>query len=298
MAIAAKYFPRPLYPPDATPNYTPSQDGPDIVAYKRTLCRLGRWEPWNPALWDEAYSNAFAHGRGTGNVGDSGIAGFQRQMRVSPDTGFIGSKTFNMLASARVPAGRQHEGEMAMDANSCNLIMEAFQIYGGRAQPIPPPPTDTRTQRQRALDAAIAWLGYVEGSNNDTIFGDWYGMNHQPWCAMFCTYVYEVQVGGSPSFERASRYSYVPYLLTDARNNRYGLSITSSPIPGDLVTFDWQRDGVPDHVGFFKSGTAKKFHAIEGNTSPSDNSNGGMVMDRERSSSDATCSFIRVAEAA
>ena len=27
--------------------------------------------------------------------------------------------------------------------------------------------------------------GYKEGTNNDTVFGTWSGMNHQPWCAMF-----------------------------------------------------------------------------------------------------------------
>ena len=27
--------------------------------------------------------------------------------------------------------------------------------------------------------------GYTEGPNNDTIFGKRYGMNNQPWCAMF-----------------------------------------------------------------------------------------------------------------
>ena len=27
--------------------------------------------------------------------------------------------------------------------------------------------------------------GYAEGPNNDTVFGKRYGMNHQPWCAMF-----------------------------------------------------------------------------------------------------------------
>jgi hypothetical protein len=26
---------------------------------------------------------------------------------------------------------------------------------------------------------------YTEGTNNDTIFGKRYGMNNQPWCAMF-----------------------------------------------------------------------------------------------------------------
>ena len=27
-------------------------------------------------------------------------------------------------------------------------------------------------------------VGYTEGANNDTKFGKWYGLNHQPWCAM------------------------------------------------------------------------------------------------------------------
>ena len=32
---------------------------PDVVAYKRTVSRAGRW-PWQP--FDDSYSNAFAHG--------------------------------------------------------------------------------------------------------------------------------------------------------------------------------------------------------------------------------------------
>jgi len=295
MAIPAAYFPRPLYPPDAAPHHTPSKPGPDVEAYKITISRLGRWEPWEPQNWDRDFNNKFSHGRGTGNVGDSGVAGFQRQMNLDA-TGWIGKKTFNTLASARVPAGRPHEGEMAMTPNSVNLLMEAFTIYGGLAEQPPPPVSDDRTQRQRVLDLAKGWLGYVESGNNDTIFGDWYGMNHQPWCAMFVTYIYEVQAGGSPSFARGAAYSYCPYILHDAQNQRNGLSVTKSPIPGDVVLFDWQFDGVPDHVGFFEEGTSSSFRAIEGNTSSSDYSNGGMVMRQSRSSSQARITFVRVHE--
>ena len=31
---------------------------------------------------------------------------------------------------------------------------------------------------------------YKEGENNDTIFGKWFGLNHQPWCAMFVSYCF------------------------------------------------------------------------------------------------------------
>src|SRR5262245_24677283 len=91
-------FPRPLYPPDAkSKGKTPSKDGPDVIAYKRVLCKLGRWGTWDPDSWDDSFSNAFSHGKGTGMVADSGVAGFQRQQNISPDSGWIGETTFNQL---------------------------------------------------------------------------------------------------------------------------------------------------------------------------------------------------------
>ena len=98
-----------------------------MEAYKRTVSRAGRW-PWQE--FDEAYSNGFAHGTG-GNVINSGLAGVQRQQGIS-DTGWIGEKTFNTLRSIRVPEGKAHAGEMAMDAVAANLIAEAWDIFGGQ----------------------------------------------------------------------------------------------------------------------------------------------------------------------
>lgn len=281
--VAVPGFPRPLYPPDAA---TPSVDGPDVIAYKRTISRAGRWKPWEPAAWDDTFSNLFSHGRGTGNVGDSGVAGVQRQQGLDP-TGYIGEATFNTLRSIRVPEG-PHAGEMAMDANAASLIAEAFYKFKQ-----PPPPT--KTVRELALAGALGWVGYVEDNGNDSHFGRWYGMNYQPWCAMAVTHWYEVEGGGSPSFAKGSAYSYCPYMLHDAQANRNGFSITKSPIPGDVVLFDWGWDGVPDHTGLFIDGSPSSFQSVEGNTSTASNSNGGSVMKRSRRSSEAKITFIRVA---
>jgi hypothetical protein len=121
-------FPRPLYPPDASAHgKKPSMDGPDVVAYKRTVSRAGRW-PW--AAFDDSYSNGFAHGKG-GNVIDTGVAGVQRQQDVD-DTGWIGQKTFNTLRSIRIPDGLPHAGEPAMDATAVQLVNEAFAMFGGK----------------------------------------------------------------------------------------------------------------------------------------------------------------------
>jgi len=284
-------FPRALYPPDALAyGKQPSVPGPDVIAYKRTVARAGRW-PWQ--TFDAAYSNGFAHGT-SGNVGDTGIAGVQRQQDID-DTGWIGKTTFNTLRSIRIPEELNHGGEMAMDATAVRLIGDAWELYGGHE----PPPPDEQTVRQAALERAITQLGVKESppDSNQVKFTDWYGMVG-PWCAMFTTWCYDLE-GDSPSFLRGSYYAYVPYIVGDARANRRGLSTTDSPVPGDLVCYDWAFDGEYDHVGLFESwqpGSGSTFTAIEGNTSTSNNSNGGEVMRRTRRVPDQATVFVRVAE--
>src|SRR4029077_6445107 len=188
--VAVPGFPRPLYPPDSAKGKTPSVNGPDVEAYKRTVWRAGRW-PGPASNFDRAFSNGFSHGK-SGNVVDSGIAGVQRQQKIDA-TGWIGQQTFNTLASIRVPTG-PHEGEMAMDANAQTLIAQAWQMFGGK-EPVPPAPGPTKSTRERALAACITHLGEKEspaGSNN-TPFGQWYGVQSQPWCAIFQTYCWEVE---------------------------------------------------------------------------------------------------------
>jgi CHAP domain len=291
--VKVKGFPRPLYPPDAAKHgKRPSSDGPDTIAYKRTVSRAGRW-PWQP--FDDSYSNPFSHGK-SGNVKETGVAGIQRQQHIDA-TGWIGEKTFNTLRSIRVPEGMQHAGEMAMDAYAAELINEAFDMYQGAE----PAPEQSGTIREAALQKAIGQIGYTESpaGSNQNKYGDWYGMNHQPWCAMFVTWCYELnETGQSQAFIKGERYSYCPYVVADARAGRYGLKTTDDPIPGDLVVYDWSWDTIYDHIGLFESWLSGNtlFTAIEGNTSTSSNSNGGQVMRRDRARSDANIVFIRVAE--
>jgi len=296
-------FPRQLYPPDAAEKgHKPSEQGPDVEAYKRTVWRAGRW-PGPATDFDRNFSKAFSHGKKGGNVGDSGIAGVQRQQKLSP-TGWVGRDTFNTLRSIRVPEG-PHKGEMAMDANAQNLIAEAYKMFNGDPEPDnpkPPEPTPppTKTTRELALDAAISYLGYKENpaNSNNTMFGQWYGVNYQPWCAIFCTYCYEVKAGGSPSFSKGWHYAYVPYIVADARMKKNGLSVTRDPMPGDMVCFDWRYDGTYDHVGIFEKWLSGRlqFQSVEGNTGTYNNSNGGEVMRRQRSIGQAAITFVRVAE--
>jgi hypothetical protein len=291
--VAVAGFPRPLYPPDAA-RYGKQQsvNGPDVEAYKRTVSRAGRWR-WQD--FDQTYSNGFAHGV-SGNVGDTGIAGVQRQQDID-DTGWLGQKTFNTLRSIVIPDGLPHGGEMAMDAYAANLVNEAWERFGGHE-----PTHGGGTVRSFALDRAKDELGVVEqpANSNQVKYTDWYGMVG-PWCAMFATWCFEHGARDldrdSPSFVQGQRYAYVPYILADAQAGRYGLSITQDPIPGDLVVYDWHYDGEHDHVGLFERWVGGgSFEAIEGNTSPSNDSNGGQVMRRTRHPASQQTVFIRVEE--
>ena len=110
-------------------------------------------------------------------------------------------------------------------------------------------------------------IGTVEDPphSNHTTVGAFYGFQGE-WCAMAVTTAYVK--AGSTGFARASRWSYVPDIVSAARTGQYGLSVTVDPQPGDLVCFDWDgsnfRTG-ENHVGMFLSGTAKSFKTIEGN---------------------------------
>ena len=277
-------FAGPLYPPDAAPQYTPSKDSPLVVAVKRATAHCGFWT-WDPPSWDDSYSNRFAH---------EGVAAMQRWSNTIQPTGFFGTKSYNFYRSVLIPQGRTHAGEPAWDQVCVNLAAQAYDLAH--------PPKPKTTLRQAALNTAVTQLGIKESppESNVVKYTDWYGMVG-PWCAMFCTWCYE-QAGDSPSFSPSqAHYAYVPYIVDDARACRNGLSITSDPLPGDLVCYNWGGSAGADayyydHVGLFERQDGPRFYAIEGNTSTSNNSNGGEVMRRSRSTAEQGTVFVRVRE--
>ena len=86
-------------------------------------------------------------------------------------------------------------------------------------------------------------------------------------------------MAGSKGFLRSNRWAYCPYILHAAISGDYGLALVRKPAEGDIVLFDWDNDGIADHVGILRSRVNEQgnFGTIEGNTSASNNSNGGEV---------------------
>ena len=116
---------------------------------------------------------------------------------------------------------------------------------------------------------------------------------HAPWCASFCCWLLRA-VG----YRRK-----LPYLpawcqgwVNAADSHFEGMRRVPAKVarPGDYVIYDWNNDSLADHIGLLISKVEDdKFTAIEGNTSFGNNSNGGQVMERHRTTADVR-TFIRV----
>ncbi len=143
-----------------------------------------------------------------------------------------------------------------------------------------------RTIRDNLIFIAKKELRVTEdpAGSNKTKYGEWFGFNGAEWCAIFCSWVYD-QAGvpiGHPKYKTdfMKGFASVPFAL-----NLWKDKLTQEPQAGDLVLFDWNKDGKPDHVGLFLSWIDKKaglFQTIEGNTSSTNQSNGGQVQLRQR----------------
>lgn len=296
--IALPGFPRPLYPPDAAQHgKRPSVDGPDVEAYKRTVWRLGRWS--GPASnFDRAFSNNFSHGRGP-NVIDSGLAGVQRQAKLD-DTGWVGEKTFNLLRSVLIPVGFDGPGEpgdYAMDAYAQNLLIEAYNTFGGH-EPTPTPPTPSPTPpppREIALDHMHARLGYTESPPNSNCDsradgirtaqdhcanGTW--LRGEPWCGCWCYYALEAAGVEKIDSHLASVSQIEDYARQSAKCYRGWTTDRSKVKVGDLAVIG----GYGVHVEMVRAvPTSSSTLTYGGNTSPGTSgsqSNGGGAYARTR----------------
>jgi hypothetical protein len=152
--------------------------------------------------------------------------------------------------------------------------------------------------RDKIISIALAEVGYKESpsGSNMTKYGSWYGDNGKKWCAVFVSWVF-AQAGFKwpKQLDSVKGFIWVPVILIRARQFPLMYTRTFDPQPGDIVVFDWNKDGEPDHVGIFKSWLVKgkTFECVEGNTSVGNQSNGGAVMLRSRKIADVAA-FIQI----
>jgi cell wall-associated NlpC family hydrolase len=138
------------------------------------------------------------------------------------------------------------------------------------------------------LDIAKAEIGTTEVPTNKTKYGKWYGLDGQPWCAMFVSWCFN-QVGLSKSIAAQNAKGFAS---CDAGLKWFVKKNKVVPVgqakPGDIVFFQFDEDAQADHVGIVTSNNVitKNLNCIEGNTSKGgagSQSNGDGVYQRKRS---------------
>lgn len=115
--------------------------------------------------------------------------------------------------------------------------------------------------------------GEIKGGSDYTYFSEWYirsykdnpGWNqYTPWCGCFLSWGAEQQsntINGTPP-----RFADVDDGMNAFQTQKKWRDSNATPIPGDYVFFDWDRDRDPDHVGAVLCVKDGYLYTIEGNS--------------------------------
>ena len=137
----------------------------------------------------------------------------------------------------------------------------------------------TENWRENLLAIAKTQLGYRESDVNFIVdkdgvrhfytrYGDWYGSSYAEWCAMFVSFCLNYAEIPERYFPREANCANWKAALQG-----YGAYVDDeaayTPIPGDLIFFNWEDENKPQHVGIVESVSDNTVHTIEGNSAAS-----------------------------
>jgi cell wall-associated NlpC family hydrolase len=139
---------------------------------------------------------------------------------------------------------------------------------------------------QQVVDIANSQIDYAEVGNNSTMYGKWYGLDKQPWCAIFVSWCFnQAGLGKSVAAQTPKGFASCDAgLKWFAKRNK--LVPVGEAREGDIVFFQFDDDAEPDHVGIVTKNMKriKTLKTVEGNTSDKGSqSNGGKVYAKKRS---------------
>ena len=142
------------------------------------------------------------------------------------------------------------------------------------------------TTAKMIIDTALSYLYTYDNGNNDVVFNDRYYEKHvtgdsYPWCAAFVWCIFN-ECGASDLFYDGKKTAYCPTIHQWGKDN--GLIVpTSEGRYGDIVLFDWNNDGIADHVGLIiaRNGNGT-YETVEGNTATYNYTEGGYVLKMTR----------------
>lgn len=142
------------------------------------------------------------------------------------------------------------------------------------------------TTASDVLAVARNEIGYKESpkGSNRTKYGSWYGLNGEPWCAMFVSWVFD-KAGLRLPASTSKGFAYTPAgAAWFKKQGRWVSNISTKAEAGDVVFFYWPNMGRIAHVGIVEDVRPNgDLETIEGNTDAAGGRTGGQVMRRVRS---------------
>lgn len=146
------------------------------------------------------------------------------------------------------------------------------------------------TAVQKILAVAAAEIGTKENPANSNrvkynteYYGNDIASSSRAWCCAFVWWVFK-HAGYSSLFYGGKKCAGCTTLMNYHKAQGQLVSGTSY-LPGDLVFFQFDQDAAADHIGIIEKDNGNTITTIEGNTSTSNDSNGGAVMRRTRKKS-------------
>ena len=117
----------------------------------------------------------------------------------------------------------------------------------------------TRPGNQELMELAKQQVGNVGGYP----YWSWYGFNSRvEWCACFVSWCYN-QAGKSEPRFAGCEWQGVPWFQS---RGQWGSRGYENIAPGDAIFFDWDLDGVADHVGLVLGRDGSRVYTVEGNS--------------------------------
>ena len=117
----------------------------------------------------------------------------------------------------------------------------------------------TRPGNQEVIDLAKQQVGNVGGYP----YWSWYGFpSRVEWCACFVSWCYGQMGLSEPRFAGCQSQG-VPWFQS---RGQWGARGYENLAPGDAIFFDWDLDGVADHVGLVIGTDGSRVYTVEGNS--------------------------------
>ena len=117
----------------------------------------------------------------------------------------------------------------------------------------------TRPGNQELMELAKQQVGNVGGYP----YWSWYGFNSRvEWCACFVSWCYNQAEKSEPRFA-GCEWQGVPWFQS---RGQWGARGYENIAPGDAIFFDWDLDGVADHVGLVLGRDGSRVYTVEGNS--------------------------------